>query len=216
MTKLVATKREKLGKANKALRKAGTLPAVMYGYKTESTSIAIDAKAFDKVWKAAGESTMITIETPDGEKDTLIHDVDSHPVTGVIRHIDFLVVDSSKPVEIKIPLKFIGLAPAVKNLGGILVKVLHELEISVLPKNIPHEIVVDTEVLADLDSQIKASDLVMPAGATLITLPDEIVASIAIPKEEEVESVPIDLSAIEVEKKGKVETAEEGTGAPKE
>lgn len=215
MTKLVAEKREKTGKATKALRKAGTLPAVIYGYKTDSTNISVNAKDFDKIWKAAGESTMITIETPDGEKDTLIHDLDVHPVTGVIRHVDFLAVDSSKPVEINIPLKFIGLAPAVKNLGGILVKVLHELEISVLPKNIPHEIEVDTEVLAELDSQIKASDLALPNGATLITLPDEIVASIAVAKEEEEVSAPIDLDAIEVEKKGKVETAEDGE-APKE
>ncbi len=215
MTKLAAEKRDATGKANKALRKKGILPAVIYGFKTESTNVSISAKDFDKVWKEAGESTLVTLSTPDGEKDTLIHEVDAHPVTGVIRHIDFLVVDTSKPVEVKIPIKFTGLAPAVKNLGGILVKVLHEVEIAVLPKNIPHEFVVDTEVLAELDSQIKASDLPLPEGATLITSPDEIVASIAVAKEEEEESAPIDLNAIEVEKKGKVDT-EEGAEAPKE
>lgn len=206
MTTLAVEKRELTGKGVDSLREKGGIPAVMYGFNTESSNITVNAKEFDKIWKEAGESSMITLKTPDGEKDSLIQDVDTHPVTGEIRHVDFYIVDASKPVEVEIPLEFIGVSPAVKNLGGILIKVLHELEISVLPKNIPHQIDVNIEGLTDLDSHIKAGDLKLPEGATLITSPDEIVASISVAKEEE-ESAPLDLESIEVEKKGKTEEA---------
>lgn len=205
MTTLLVQNRESTGKGLKKIREEGWVPAVMYGFKTDSSNISVNAKEFEKIWKEAGESSMVTLKTPDGEKDSLIHDVDTHPVTGEIRHVDFYIVDTSKPVEISVPLEFVGVSPAVKNHGGILVKVLHEVEISVLPKSIPHQIDVNLDNLTDLDSQIKASELDLPEGAELITSPDEIVAAMSVAKEEEEESTPLDLESIEVEKKGKEE-----------
>ena len=214
MLTLEATKRDKTENLDK-LRKAGKIPAVFYGKKTESTPITLSKADFMKVWHTAGESSVVTIKSPEGTVDTLIHDVDLDPVTDIPRHADFYVFEKGKKLEVSVPLDFVGVAPAVKDLGGSLVKTLHELKISADPQHIPHDIKVDISLLVDFGSQILAAQLTLPAGVDLIELPHQVVAAAAAPKEEEVEEVaPVDLSTIEVMKKGKVE--EEGAEAPAE
>ena len=132
----------------------------------------------------------------------MIHDVDLDPVTDKPRHADFYAIEKGKTLEISVPLEFIGVAGAVKELGGILVKVMHEVEIEALPKDLPHNIVVDISSLKTFDDVIKASDIKLPEGVTLKVKADEVIASVYEPKEE-VEVAPVDLSAIEVAKKGK-------------
>src|SRR3989344_8055656 len=88
-------------------------------------------------------------------------------------------------------------------MGGTLVRVLHELKVEALPLEIPHSISVDISALATLESQILVKDLKVPAGAKVLNDPEEVVAAISVAKEEPVEEAPVDLSAIEVEKKGK-------------
>lgn len=190
------------------LRKEGKMPAVFYGKKTESTPISVVQKDFIKVWKTAGESDVVTLKG-DKNVDVLIHDVDFDPVTDTPLHVDFYVFEKGKKLEVDIPLEFVGISPAVKDLGGNLVKVLHELKISAEPQNLPHSISVDISKLATFDDQILASDIVLPAGVDLVELPTEVVASVSEPKAEEpVESAPVDLSSVEVEKKGKKEEEE--------
>ncbi|KND48184.1 MAG: ribosomal protein L25, Ctc-form [Parcubacteria bacterium C7867-006] len=194
------------------LKKEAKMPAVFYGKKTESTPISVLKKDFIAVWKKAGESGVVTIKTEKGTVDTLIQDVDVDPVTDIPRHADFYVFEKGKKVEVSVPLEFVGVSPAVKDLGGLLVKSLHDLKISADPQSIPHVIEVDISSLVDFSSQILASQVKLPAGVNLIENPDEVVASASAPREELVEeSAPIDLSAIEVEKKGKKE--EEGEEA---
>lgn len=192
-----------------ALRKAGKMPAVFYGKKTESTPITIERKDFIKVWNAVGESGVVTIKTAKGTVDALINAVDVDPVSDIPRHADFYVFEKGKKIEVDVPLEFVGVSPAVKDLGGSLVKTLHEIKISADPQHIPHHVEVDISSLVDFQSQILAGDLVLPTGVVLVELPEEVVATAAAPKEDEPEeTAPVDLSAIEVEKKGKKE--EEG------
>ncbi len=189
---------------NESLRKQGKMPAVFYGKKTVSTPITILQKDFLKVWKTAGESGVVTLKDATASVDVLIQAVDLNPINDIPRHADFYVFEKGKKLEVSVPLEFVGVAPAVKDLGGSLVKALHELKISADPQHIPHEIQVDISSLETFDSVIHAGDLKLPAGVTLIENEGEVVASAAAPKEDEVEeSAPIDLSAIEVEKKGK-------------
>ena len=202
-----------------ALRKSGKMPAVFYGPKEKSTPIVISQVEFIKVWKKAGESSVIalTVATKTGatahdEHEALIHAIDVHPVTGMPRHADFYVIEKGKKVKVDVKLTFDGVAPAVKDLGGILVKVLREVEIEAVAKDLPSELHVDIAALVDMKSVISAKDIKLPTGVTLITREDEIVASIAEAKEE-VEEAPtaVDMSAIEVEKKGKeAKEGEEG------
>lgn len=189
---------------------------VVYGATKESLSLSIDARDFMKVWDEAGESTVVTLETPEGEKQALIHDVAFHPVSGAPLHVDFYAIDANKPVTVTIPVVFEGVSPAVKSLGGVLVKVLHEIEIEVLPKDLPHNLTVDLSKLESLDSRILVKDIVLPGSAKTNTSPEEVVALVAVPKEEVEEVVAPDLSAIEVEKKGKTEEEGEGEGAKEE
>lgn len=190
------------------LRKEGKMPAVFYGKKTEATPISIVQKEFVKAWKVAGESGVVTIKSDKGSVDTLIKDVDIDPVTEAVRHADFYVFEKGKKIEVDVPLEFEGVSVAMKDLGGILVKALHEIKISADPQNIPHDIKVDISALETMDSVILAKDLALPVGVTLVENPEEVVAAITKMKEEVEETAPVDLSTIEVEKKGKKE--EEG------
>jgi large subunit ribosomal protein L25 len=144
--------------------------------------------------------------------DALIHEVQVHPVTEEPIHVDFLVVDMNKKIKVKVPLEFEGVSNAVKNGLGNLVKVLFEVEVEALPKDLPHNLSVDISKLETVESQIFVSDIKLPAGVVIMAEPQEVVASIVLQVEEKEEVVvPVDLSAIEVEKKGKKE--EEGAEA---
>ncbi|MDD5022534.1 MAG: 50S ribosomal protein L25 [Endomicrobiaceae bacterium] len=197
------------------IRKSGKIPAVFYGKKEASTSIKLPFAIFEKTLKDIGESTILHLEGDGIDVDVLIHEVDLDPVTDKPRHVDFYAIEKGKKLEIKIPLEFIGVAPAVKDFGGILVKVMHEIEIEALPKDLPHKIEVDISSLATFDSVITAGSIKLPEGVMLKIKPEEVIASVYEPKDEVVEAAPVDLSTIEVAKKGKEakEGAEESAEA---
>ena len=202
-----------------AIRAKGLVPAVFYGKKEASTAISIAAPEFLKVWRAAGESSVITLKGDGVEVESLITDVTRHPVSGVPQHVDFYVFEKGKKIKIKIPLEFTGTAPAIKDLGGTLVKVLHEIEIEALPKDLPHTLTVDITPLKEFSSTVKAKEIKLPSGVTLVAQSEEVVASVSEPRkvEEEVVAAPVDLSTIEVAKKGKeAKEGEEGAEATAE
>jgi large subunit ribosomal protein L25 len=197
--------------APESIRTAGKVPAVFYGKKEASTPISIPKIDFLKVWKEAGESSVVTLETTDGAKESFIKDVDLDPVSGAPRHADFYVFEKGHKVEVALPIEIAGVSPAVKDLGGILVQVMHELKVEAMPKDLPHNITIDISGLAQFGDQILAQDIALPSGVKLKVNPEEVVLTVSAPREEkEEESAPIDLSAIEVEKKGKEETEGEG------
>jgi len=197
-------------KSDKAqMRKDGFIPAVFYGPKEASTPITINEVEFLKAYKEAGESSIITVKVGSEEHDTLLKDVQFDAVSLRPLHADFYVIEKGKKLKVNVPLEFVGVSGAVKNLGGILMKVMHEVEIEALPKDLPHNIVVSIDGLVDFNAQVHAGDLTLPAGVELISGKDEVIALVKEPKEEKEEvAAPVDLSSIEVEKKGKKE--EEG------
>jgi len=201
-----AEKRERLGKL-KSLRKEGLMPAVCYGHKKEAIAIQIKKSEFIKAWKNAGESTVIKLSIPDKVMEVLIHDVDFDPLTSEPRHADFYIFEKGHKVEIEVPIEFIGVSPAVKDLAGVLMKILREIKIEAEPSNLPHQIEVDISSITELEGQILAKDVILPSGVKLMENPEEVVVTVATPKAEkkEEEETPTDLSQIEVEKKGKQE-----------
>src|SRR3989344_1977710 len=199
MLTLKAEKRDS-GEKPEAVRKTGRIPAVFYGKKEPSTPIAISMSDFLKVWKAGGESTVIKLETPEGEKESLIHDIDFDPVSGTPRHADFYVFEKGLKVMVNLPIEFEGASTAVKEQGGVLTKVLYEIEVEAQPKDLPHNLVIDISVFVNIGDQIFAGDIPMPHGVELVTGADEVVALVAAPREEkEEEAAPIDLESIVVE-----------------
>lgn len=219
MLTLEVKKRDAKGASAAQLRRAGSIPAVVYGAHHVSTPITVEAAAFGKVLREAGEATIVSLAGLGEPLPTLIHEVDIDPLTSAPRHVDFYAVTKGEKVEVAIPLVFVGVSPAVEA-GANLVKVLHEVEIEADPMNLPHDIKVDLGALATLDDQIHAKDLPLPAGVELVTEPEDVVALVQeIVEEKEEVAAPADISAIEVEKKGKEESdieAGAGTEAPKE
>lgn len=216
MLTLSVEKRTKDGARAPALRRAGSIPAVVYGAHHASTPIHIPARAFEKVLREAGEATIVSLTGLEGSSTlpTLIHEVDLDPITSLPRHVDFYAVTKGEKVEVAIPLVFVNESPAV-GAGANLVKVLYEVEVEADPMNLPHTIEVDLSVLGAINDRIHARDLVLPTGVELITEPEEVVALVQEVVEEKVEEVvPVDIGAIEVEKKGKEET--EGEAASEE
>ncbi|HUQ30300.1 MAG TPA: 50S ribosomal protein L25 [Candidatus Paceibacterota bacterium] len=208
MFTLTAAKRDTSATLS-AIRRAGSLPAIVYGPKQESTPITLPLRAFEKAFRDAGESSVIELSgVAAAPLQVLIHEVDLDPVTSIPRHADFYAIEKGAKVEVAVPLVFVGDAPAVKA-GALVVKVLHELEIEAEAANLPHELTVDISTLVAFGDQIRAQDIKLPAGVTLKISPDEVIALAQEVKEEVVEVAPAaDLSTIEVEKKGKEE--EEG------
>ncbi len=205
MVTLIAKNRE-AGKNIDDLRSSGGVPAVYYGNKKPATSITVSAKDFLKVWKEAGETSTIVLETEGGKIDALIHDIQMDPVRHIPVHIDFLAVDANKEIEVKVPIEFTGESPAVKSGLGMLIKVMHEIEVKALPKDLPHSIAVDISKLVDLHSSFHVKDLALPKGVLVSLHEDDIIASVSEMKEEKEESAPVDLSSIEVSvEKGKKE-----------
>lgn len=188
-----------------AIRAAGSLPAVFYGAGNDSVPIAVDAKEFEKVYDEVGESHTFSLDVEGKKLDVLVQQVDRHPVSNTPIHVDFLVVDTNKPVEVAVPLEFVGKSEAEKS-GGIIAKTLHEVEVKGLPANIPDMVEVDLSLLENEDSIIHLSDLKLPNGVELVNEPTKVVASVTVAKEEAENASAEDAMAnIKVEKKGKAE-----------
>jgi len=214
-----AEKRDLKGKLI-TLRKEGQLPAVFYGAGKTSTPISISNREFKKIWREAGESSTVKISTDKGDGDVLIHEVQVDPVTSEPIHVDFLAIDMKKKIKVAVPLEFTGISEAVKAGLGNLVKVLHEIEIEALPSDLPQSLTVDISSLETIENQIFVSDIKLLTGVLAITDGKEVVASIVAQVEEKEEVIEeADLSAIEVEKRGKDDEASgetEETGATEE
>ncbi len=210
---LTLTVNKRAGTNAPALRRTGSIPAVVYGAHQESTPITVEARAFEKVLREAGEATIVSLAGLGEPLPTLIYEVDLDPITNHPRHVDFYAVTKGEKVEVAIPLVFVGESPAV-DAGANLVKVLHEIEVEADPMNLPHEIAVDLSVLAKIDDQIHAKDLALPPGVMLVTDPNGVVALAqeVVEEKEEVAAPAADIASIEVEKKGKEK--EEGAEAP--
>jgi len=189
----------------KALREKGLLPGVLYGNKIKNLFLQINEKEFEKIYKQAGESSLISLEIEKGKEKplVLIHETQRDPLTDKFIHIDFYQPSLTEKTEAKIPLVFEGIAPAVKELSGTLIKSIQEIEVKALPQNLPHEIKVNIESLKTFADNILIKDLKVGEGVKILKDPQEIVASVAPPTrvEEELEK-PIEEKVEEVEKAG--------------
>lgn len=189
-----------------SLRKEGKMPAVFYGRKEKTTPIVISQSDFKKVLKEAGESTVVTLKGPQGDLSALIHDVAYHPVLDEPLHADFYIIEADKLVEVNVSLEFVGVSLAEKEEGGVIVKVLHEVMVRGLPKDLPHVIKVNLELLKTLGDNISTDELKLPSGIEIALDHSETVVLVTVAKEEEEEpSTEFDADSVEVTQKGKGE-----------
>lgn len=189
-----------------------SIPAVVYGPTHTSESAVVDRKEFEKLFKTAGESTVITLTGLKESVDVLVKGVAFAPVKGGIIHVDFYVLEKGKEIVTHIPVHFIGESPA-SDAGAMVNKVLHEVLVSCLAAHLPSHLDVDLALLKVAGDQIHVSDISVPTGVTIKTDGEEV---IAISEEiiEVVETEPaIGIEDIEVEKKGKAEPDTETASA---
>ena len=201
------------------LRKEGHLPAVLYGHKVKNESLMVNAREFDKILKKAGESTIVDLVTDDGKTHpVLIHEVQNHYLYSQPIHVDFYEVSMTEKLKAKVALEFTGESPAVKTMGGVLVKVLSDVEVECLPADLPHNIAVSLDVLKTLQDSIHVKDLPVPAKVKILNPADEMVAKVQPPRDVEAElSTPVveDVSKVEGAAEVKPEAAAEGADAAK-
>lgn len=182
---LKAKPRKELGKKVNAIRRAGFLPAVLYGEGTLAQPISISSKDFGKTYEQSGESTLVILDVEGKKHNVLIHDVKYDPLKGSYLHADFYAVRMDRTIRATVPIEFEGESPAVKNLSGIPVKVMQEVEVEALPQDLPHALNADLSLLNELESKLLVKDLKLPSGVKLHAEPDEIIFLIESPRSEE-------------------------------
>ena len=185
MQHLKAQPRSQLGKSVKTLRQSGFLPAVLYGEGVASQPVVISYKEFMAALNAAGESTLVTLDVDGQPFNVLIHDVSYDSVSDMPIHADFHAVRMDRAIRTRVPLEFAGESPAVKNDGGVLVRVVQELEVEALPQNLPHELVADLSLLGAIGSTLHVKDIILPVGVVLMADADETIAVVEAPRSED-------------------------------
>jgi len=183
--KLKADKRTAIGKKSNELRTMGIIPGILYGKGKSNENVQVDQKAFNRVFRVAGENSLIELEINGVIKNVLAHEVQINPVTDDVIHIDFYEVRMNEKIETEVPLKFIGESPAVKDLDGTLITNKDHIEVKCLPGNIPHEIEVDISSIITFEDSITAKDLKIPTNVELMTDPDETIILVNPPRSEE-------------------------------
>ncbi len=211
----IETREETRKKAAAQLRRAGKIPAVVYG-AVEPMVIAVDAREFRANFKRITANTIVELKLPEGSHEVLVKDYQRNNLTGEILHIDFYEFKKGVALRTRVPLRLTGNPVGVKE-GGILEVPLHELEVECLPKDLPEEITIDISELA-LDHALHVNQITLPEGVRTPVSPDQVVCLVAHRKAEEevapaaaVEGeVPAEGEAVEgEEKKEETEEAEE-------
>lgn len=213
--KLQVEKREDTGRHKAAaIRAEGKIPAVVYGHGKETTSLMMEALAFEKVFEKSGESSLIELSIDGAESvNVVVHDIQRHAVKNIITHADFYQVNMDEKIHAEVALVFEGIAPAEKTLGGTLVKTRDHVTVECLPGDLIHDIKVDITALATFDDTIRVENLVVPANVVITDDAQVTIASVAPPRTEEEldslnEEVVADVDSVEVDG-AKEETEEE-------
>ncbi|MEH2165244.1 MAG: 50S ribosomal protein L25/general stress protein Ctc [Nostoc sp.] len=173
------------GSKPRALRRAGLIPANLYGHKgTESISLTIDAKTVERLLKRASvNNTLIDLNITDApwRGKTLLRELQIHPAKGTPYHLSFFAVAGHGDTTVEVRLRFVGTAVGVKEEGGFLDTVITELQVTCAPENIPEIIEIDVSNLQIGDS-LRIHELVLPQGVTVLGDTEQVVVSVSQPQ----------------------------------
>jgi large subunit ribosomal protein L25 len=188
-------KRDITGKKVQSLRDAGIIPVSLYGKKVENVSASVNLTAFDTVFQNAGETQIIYISL-DGEtveRPVIISDVQLHPVTDKILHVDFRQVDLKEKLEADIPLELTGESPAVKEFGANIIQLINEIRVEALPTDLPEKIEIDISLLKAIGDVIRISDLKIDTNKIELKVEDlsSVIVSASEQQKEEVVEAPV-------------------------
>lgn len=206
---LKAQKRSLFGRKVKSLRRSGILPVNVYGKHVKSEAAELQVDEFMQVYSQAGETGVIEFAIDGKVRPVLVHNVQLHPVTQAPLHVDLRQVDLKEKVKAKVPLTVIGESSAVTQKLGVLLELLHEVEVEALPTDIPESIEVDVSKLTQVGETLKVVDLKIPSGVLVLTTKDVEVAKIDELVSKEAEALAKEEAAAQAE-------AQAQEGAPEE
>lgn len=175
-----AQKRDVMGKAVKRLRRQGIIPGNIYGLGRESVPIQFNGHDFELFLKRHAATTLLQLKL-DGSRaleSALVRHVQHEPRTGAIQHVDFLHVKLSDPIKARVPLRYEGESPAVRNRDGLLLYLVDAVEVEALPTNLPDALILDVSGLAEVKAQLHVRDIPLPKGVKLLADPDEPVVKV--------------------------------------
>lgn len=182
--------RDVYGKQNKRLRSTGVVPGVLFGKTIGSIPVQLDAKELEQLYYQAGRTSVVKVSVDGGQPTSaIIKSVQRNPLSGRALHVDLFALDLTHELQTDIPLVFVGTSAAVENENAILLTSLDHLKVRALPADLPHEITVDLSALVDMDATIHVRDLTVEGPVTVVNDPDELVAKVTPPREEEVVEV---------------------------
>ncbi|MCL2138909.1 MAG: 50S ribosomal protein L25 [Treponema sp.] len=187
MSKVVVLAKNRQGKGSaeaRRIRRAGGIPAVMYGRSGNAVSLYLDAKEFVKSIKGISESTIVEIKVEDKSYDAFVKSTQRNIIDGNILHVDFYEVESGVLLRAKVSLVLTGTPVGVRE-GGNLENPLHEIEVECLPKDLPERIEIDISELK-VNQSLFVRDIPLAEGIRLISVPDQAVAIVKYAKAESV------------------------------
>lgn len=180
---LKVDERTELGKAVKALRRAGQVPANIYERGETSQAVSAPLTEVTKIYHAAGKHHPIEITVGNKKRLVMIKDVDVEPVKGYIRHIAFHAIKQNEVVTAEVPIRIDGEIPA-ERISLMVLHTLDTVEVQALPANLPDELIIDGAKLAEIGDKVTVADLKVPANVTVITEPDHTIAVVEEPKDQ--------------------------------
>jgi len=181
---LATDKREITGKKVAILRRDGITPIHLYGNGIESQSLQCDTATVSKVVLEAGTNIPVTVTVPGNSEENVcfVREVQYHPVTDRLIHVDFMKVDVTRTVRAEVPIIISGLSPAVRNMGGTLLQPLQSVTVEALPMNIPAMFSLNSDLLIDFDTNFYVSDLEAPDNISIINDEEDLVAGVVAPR----------------------------------
>ena len=182
--------RNVLGKKVKQLRRQGLTPVHMYDSSGSSYSLQVETKTLYQLLATHGKTSPVTIRIGEEDHSAFVREVQRHPVSEQILHVDFLEVDLNKSIRTQVPVVLVGESPAIRLHGGIVSQLIYSLEIECLPKDIPSSIDIDTSGLDEIDSSVLVSDINLGANVTITSSLQENVVRIQAPRK--AEELPVD------------------------
>jgi large subunit ribosomal protein L25 len=197
---LNAEKREGIRKgANRKLRATGRVPAVLYGQGGEAVTLSVDAREATHLFQQISvENTIIQLKVKGGDEvQALVREVQVASVRPDLVHIDFYKVQKGVKLEVNVPVELVGTAAGVKNDGGILEQVIHEVAVRCLPDQIPEKIEIDVTPL-ELHGSFHISDLSVPEGVEILDDPEQTLCVVSVPRLEVEPEAPAEEPVTEV------------------
>ena len=194
---LKATKREVLGRKVGALRRAGKLPAVMYGHGIESTPVTLEAHEAALKLSHVTSSSLMMIDLDGKEYPALVREKQRDYLKNRLLHVDFQVISMTEKVTTKVGIELTGTAPAVKAFSAVIVTVLNELEVECMPQDLPARVVIDISGLAEVGAGIHVRDVVISDQVKILDDPGEMIVVASATREEKavVEEAPAEEEA---------------------